>query len=627
MAASSLNVVRVRLYFDYPPPAVPTCRMCWLLVDLNKCRVVGDLVSVIREKFDYSRKTCLDLFIEDCYLPPSESIYVVRDNDSIRVKAESPPHLNAAESDAPKTRVKKRRREQAENVVEEEQNGTLKKRKETEDKQEAQLDSIKNSKKKKKDKKRKRKEEQASEGLKETAKPASGAAVPKPQPEKSTKRPPQPSTTAANGKPAARKAQETSSDSSDSSDGEPLKRLAQPRHQRQMGSSAGAVSKPGQAAKRKGSSSSSDSDSLQRPPKKLTPVKSLPAKPSSSGAAVNAKPKPPPPLKKTAQSSSSDSSDSSTSAERPPPKRAPARIPPPAPPSHPKAPASAGGSSKKAPAKTAETSTDSDSSSSSERPPAQKPSTTTIPKASSCAPATPKAPSSTPSTSAAQPAAKQATGASVSDSSEEEIELVIRKPVLNGMGLNIAGVVTSSPIVGLGRGRTGSGEGRFARKSRGGVGAGRGNGTPWSKGFRYDYRDEDWRKSRLTDSLINTSLILQNPPEPAPTRDYNTCPLLAAPPAVGQKIAFKLLELTENYSPEVSDYKEGKITGFNVTTNMVELQLLSRPKVPTEPGKFDLVYENPDGSEVVEYAVTQGSQLTERWDTLLEPRLIVENVG
>lgn len=84
MAASSLNVVRVRLYFDYPSPAVPTCRMCWLLVDLNKCRVVGDLVSVIREKFEYSRKTCLDLFIEDCYLPPSESIYVVRDNDSIR---------------------------------------------------------------------------------------------------------------------------------------------------------------------------------------------------------------------------------------------------------------------------------------------------------------------------------------------------------------------------------------------------------------------------------------------------------------------------------------------------------------------------------------------------------------
>lgn len=30
---------------------------------------------------------------------------------------------------------------------------------------------------------------------------------------------------------------------------------------------------------------------------------------------------------------------------------------------------------------------------------------------------------------------------------------------------------------------------------------------------------------------------------------------------------------------------------------------------PAEPGKFDLVYQNPDGSERVEYAVTHGSQV------------------
>lgn len=58
--------------------------MCWLLVDLNKCRVITDLSSIIKEKFGYSRKTILDLFIEDCYLPATENIYIVRDNDSIR---------------------------------------------------------------------------------------------------------------------------------------------------------------------------------------------------------------------------------------------------------------------------------------------------------------------------------------------------------------------------------------------------------------------------------------------------------------------------------------------------------------------------------------------------------------
>lgn len=84
MAAHSNNFIRLRLYFDYPPPAVVGCRMCWLLVDLNVCRVVADLESVIREKFEFSGGSILSLFIEDCYLPHTESIYVVRDNDSVR---------------------------------------------------------------------------------------------------------------------------------------------------------------------------------------------------------------------------------------------------------------------------------------------------------------------------------------------------------------------------------------------------------------------------------------------------------------------------------------------------------------------------------------------------------------
>lgn len=59
--------------------------MCWLLVDLNASRVVADLESVIRDKFDFSRASILSLFIDDCYLPHTESIYVVRDNDSVRL--------------------------------------------------------------------------------------------------------------------------------------------------------------------------------------------------------------------------------------------------------------------------------------------------------------------------------------------------------------------------------------------------------------------------------------------------------------------------------------------------------------------------------------------------------------
>uniref|UniRef100_A0A4W6CTL9 Coilin N-terminal domain-containing protein n=1 Tax=Lates calcarifer TaxID=8187 RepID=A0A4W6CTL9_LATCA len=68
MAANSNSFIRVRLHFDYPPPAVVDCRMCWLLLDLNTCRVVADLESIIREKFEFSQ----------------EHIFVVRDNDSVR---------------------------------------------------------------------------------------------------------------------------------------------------------------------------------------------------------------------------------------------------------------------------------------------------------------------------------------------------------------------------------------------------------------------------------------------------------------------------------------------------------------------------------------------------------------
>lgn len=84
MAAPSNNFIRVRLEFDYPPPALVDCRMCWLLVDRTVCRVVADLESLVREKFDFSRRSILNLFVESCYLPHTESIYVVRDNDSVR---------------------------------------------------------------------------------------------------------------------------------------------------------------------------------------------------------------------------------------------------------------------------------------------------------------------------------------------------------------------------------------------------------------------------------------------------------------------------------------------------------------------------------------------------------------
>ncbi|NWS68055.1 COIL protein, partial [Crotophaga sulcirostris] len=157
---------------------------------------------------------------------------------------------------------------------------------------------------------------------------------------------------------------------------------------------------------------------------------------------------------------------------------------------------------------------------------------------------------------------------------------------------------------GRGRGR-GTGEDNFWRpRGRGfrGMMRGQGHGRGANPGFFYNYSSEGQKQRQLNEAATNASVLVQNPVEVS-KRDYSVLPLLAAPPQVGERIAFKRLELNENYSPEVSDYKV---------------------LVAKEPGKFDLVYQSADGAELIEYAVSQDTRITENWDALIEPRLIVE---
>ncbi|XP_077069173.1 coilin [Siphateles boraxobius] len=541
MATSCLNAVRVRLYFDYPPPATPECRMCWLLVDLNKCRVIADLSSIIKEKFGYSRKSILDLFIEDCYLPSTESIYIVRDNDSIRVKVFSPVYVNGAEayknSDAQIPKTKKRVREDEMQICE----GLSKKKKHEIGNSNGSTPAEDGKKKKKKKKE-----------VKESATPQKNIASPSSSKNnrKST------SAVAISDKTTRTKKHEPTSNSSDSSEDESHKKAPPPKPKPKQN---GATKKPAVAARKESASSDSSSSGAVNKSKSSIAVQPLPVTPKPSS--TNSKLQLQTPQRRE---SSTDSSSSSSS---------PSQIKPVA---------------KKTQA-------------------ASQPSSTTQNSVQSVSSSVSKEPQDK---------------AESSDSEASEIELVIKKPNLQGMGLKIAGLKPSaSEERGRGNARGQErGRGRGANRGSWRGDFGRAKGTPWKQGSPFE-----WQKQN--DSLTNESFILQNPPEPAPKRDYAALPLLAAPPALGQKIAFKLLELTENYTPEVSDYKEGKIIAFNPQTKVMELELLSQPQAPVEPGKFDLVYQNPDGSEIVEYAVTHGSQLTERWDSLLEPRLIVENVG
>uniref|UniRef100_A0A8C5TMC1 Coilin n=1 Tax=Malurus cyaneus samueli TaxID=2593467 RepID=A0A8C5TMC1_9PASS len=177
---------------------------------------------------------------------------------------------------------------------------------------------------------------------------------------------------------------------------------------------------------------------------------------------------------------------------------------------------------------------------------------------------------------------------------------------------------------GRGRGR-GTGE-NFWRASRGrgfgGMMRGQGHGRAANPGFFYNYSSEGQKQRQINESATNTSVLIQNPVE-TPKRDYSVLPLLAAPPQVGERIAFKRLELTENYSPEVSDYKV-LVFFLPLIHSQNYDSCLFGFSAAKEPGKFDLVYQSADGAELVEYAVPQDTRITESWDALIEPRLIVE---
>ncbi|XP_076852879.1 coilin isoform X1 [Brachyhypopomus gauderio] len=539
MAATCLNAVRVKLYFDYSPPSLPDCRMSWLLVDLNKCRYAADLAGLIREKFDYSRKTVLDLFIEDCYVPPSESIYVIRDNDSIRVKVSSVCWENAGAWEHNSTAGKKRCRDEEQ---EEDASPAPTKKKHVENQVNGFADKGKKRGGKEKKKRKKKKEEEKVEKHPEAECVRAGVAAPKTPPDKC-------SNVATNREPAASAGKRIdTADSSDSSE-DALRKPPPPKLKATTKKAVAVTSVP--TAETGNFSSSSDLSSSEAAP--AAGKASFPVNPSRAG------PKPlitntPKALPMVHRQPSSDSSSSSSSPMPLNRAQAPAKTPP----------VVASSSQKEQ----------------------GDPSALSTPVGK-------------------QPQRKPESSDSYSSS---ETELVIRRPNPQAMGLTPAGV-THRGGVAAGRGRgdpRGVERGRGRGGGRGGYGKAR--GTPWKQGFHYNYESRELKNQE--DSQTNKSLVLQNPVETThvPKQDYSLLPLLAAPPAVGQKIAFKLLELTESYTPEVSGYKEGKILGFNHATNMIELQLLTRAQARSEPGKFDLVYQNPDGSERVEYAITQGSQ-------------------
>ncbi|CAM9690454.1 unnamed protein product [Bubo scandiacus] len=595
-AAAAGGAVRLRLLFDYPPPGSPGCALCWLLLEPSQVRLVTDLVSLIRHRFGFSRRARLSLFLEGALLPPTESARLVRDNDSLRVKLEEIVADDYEEVDdgfsyTLKEDRKKHRQKQEECSRNEDDRHKREKKKNKHNpeypscREETSVDTQDSQ---KRYKKRKRKDEvcgrnRLTEGKEESSTDQSKKLKKlKREKQLATKKKDEKQTKAAAAKMALEQANESSSLNSSKNNS---KKITTQSRRKRVGASDS-------------SSMSSDSDSSelnikQNKSSRKPVVATLPK--DKSQAVTSSDVKTVASNKVTVKSNAENSTKTAISKNA---------------------------------KKSQSSSSDSDSSTEDEK-------AATAQDNAAKEKSLPNSVAAVKNSTTKAPKAK--TSSSESDSSDSET-LIIKKPAANaGLSNSIVRNCTKQlptsiqgPLASPGRGRgRGTGEDNFWRGPRGrgfrGMMRGQGRGRGANPVFFYNYSSEGQKQRQLNETATNASVFVQNPVE-VPKRDYSVLPLLAAPPQVGERIAFKRLELTENYSPEVSDYKEGKIISWNADKKQIELEILSSSagQSAKEPGKFDLVYQSADGAELIEYAVPQDTKITESWDALIEPRLIVE---
>lgn len=87
---------RIRVHIDYTHPH--KTRRSWFLFDPTQCRIVSDLSYLIAQRFGLKGETYVKLELDNYSLPPSESIDLIRDNDSITVLTTSTGHDTATTS-------------------------------------------------------------------------------------------------------------------------------------------------------------------------------------------------------------------------------------------------------------------------------------------------------------------------------------------------------------------------------------------------------------------------------------------------------------------------------------------------------------------------------------------------
>lgn len=77
--------------------------------------------------------------------------------------------------------------------------------------------------------------------------------------------------------------------------------------------------------------------------------------------------------------------------------------------------------------------------------------------------------------------------------------------------------------------------------------------------------------------------------------DYDKLQSLVGAPRVNDQVAFQILEISSNFTPEISDYKTGKVIDFNENTNEITLELNNKyNQVLKRSNKFSVILDETD---------------------------------
>ncbi|RNA24169.1 coilin-like isoform X2 [Brachionus plicatilis] len=82
---------------------------------------------------------------------------------------------------------------------------------------------------------------------------------------------------------------------------------------------------------------------------------------------------------------------------------------------------------------------------------------------------------------------------------------------------------------------------------------------------------------------------------PSPKVDYEKFQSLNSAPRINDKIAFKILEISSSFTPEISSYKSGQVVDFDSETNEVTMKLFTKyNSILKRSSKFSVVLDETD---------------------------------